>query len=113
MDAVALASIDLDLSSSTVAPVYVLTGTTEFEFPGYIVTGQLGGLDTDFDGVQDSVDNCRAAFNPEQSYLPDHADYPGLKLRVRCFDSQAQAKASGYASVADAPPPPADQPGQR
>jgi len=29
-------------------------------------------------------------------YLPDHADYAGLRLRVRCFDSQNQARASGF-----------------
>jgi uncharacterized protein YgiM (DUF1202 family) len=35
-------------------------------------------------------------------YLPDHPDYAGLKLRVRCFDSQNQAHASGYSPAEQA-----------
>jgi len=47
-------------------------------------------------------------------YLPEHSEYAGLKQRVRCFDSQNQARASGFdpaeAAPADQPPAPESSP---
>jgi uncharacterized protein YgiM (DUF1202 family) len=42
-------------------------------------------------------------------YLKDHPDYAGLRIRVRCFTSESQARASGY-RAAEIPPPPAASP---
>lgn len=42
-------------------------------------------------------------------HLKDHPDYAGLRIRVRCFSSESQARASGYRS-AEIPPPPAASP---
>ena len=32
-------------------------------------------------------------------YAPSHPDYAGLRIRVRCFGSESQARASGYRAV--------------
>jgi hypothetical protein len=38
-------------------------------------------------------------------YPPAHPDYAGLILRVRCFTSESQARASGYRAVESAATP--------
>jgi SH3-like domain-containing protein len=38
-------------------------------------------------------------------YPPDHPDYPGLLQRVRCFDDEIRARASGYRPPEAAPEP--------
>lgn len=43
-------------------------------------------------------------------YPPDHAEYAGLRQRVRCFDDASRARASGFRPYEPPPPPPEASP---
>jgi uncharacterized protein YgiM (DUF1202 family) len=99
------------LAGEVVRPIVTPTPTPRPGAPG------IGAPVVDEDVADDLSDAERAATpcRPNQIkgdastglyYPPDHPDYPGLKLRVRCFDSQNQARASGYDAAPDATPTP-------
>jgi len=94
------------LAAEVVRPIVTPTPTPRPGAPG------IGAPVTEDDVADDLSDAERAAMpcRPGQLkgdaatgtyYLPDHPDYAGLRLRVRCFDSQNQARASGYSPAGE------------
>ncbi|MDP8921685.1 MAG: hypothetical protein M3O34_02270, partial [Chloroflexota bacterium] len=45
-------------------------------------------------------------------YVPDHPEYAAVRERVRCFDAESRARASGFLAAPVADPAPVDEPAQ-